>query len=169
MNISKSELNIGIVGAGGFAAFAANAFRAVPGIKIIAVTDVHLTAARKLANELNAKTYPDYETLLSDDIVSLVYIATPPFLHYSQSKMALLAGKHVICEKPAALKTTEAEELASLARSRQLLYVVNLMRRYNPLYSVVLNIVKEKVLGNFLHGFFENYASDENLNPDHWF
>lgn len=65
----------------------------------------------------------DYETLLSDSSVSLVYIATPPFLHYLQSKMALLSGKHMICEKPAALKTTKAEELASLASSQQLLYV----------------------------------------------
>ena len=43
------------------------------------------------------------------------------------------------------------------------------MQRYNPLYEVVNKIVKEKILGNFLHGFFENYASDENLNADHWF
>jgi len=99
----------------------------------------------------------------------LIYISTPPFLHYPQAKAALLAGKHVICEKPAALKTAEAEELASLAGSKHLLYVVNLMQRYNPLFSIVREIVKEKVLGEFLHGFFENYASDENLRPDHWF
>jgi predicted dehydrogenase len=43
------------------------------------------------------------------------------------------------------------------------------MQRYNPLFSVVRNIVSEKILGKFLHGFFENYASDENLKPDHWF
>ena len=101
--------------------------------------------------------------------LDLIYIATPPFLHYEQSKMALLAGKHVICEKPAALKTSEAEELSTLARSRQLLYVVNLMQRYNPLFEIVNTIIKEKILGNFLHGFFENYASDEKLNADHWF
>jgi predicted dehydrogenase len=43
------------------------------------------------------------------------------------------------------------------------------MQRYNPLFSIVGDIVKEKLLGEFLHGFFENYASDENLGPDHWF
>jgi predicted dehydrogenase len=43
------------------------------------------------------------------------------------------------------------------------------MQRYNPLFSIVRDIVKEKVLGDFLHGFFENYASDENLKQDHWF
>ena len=169
MTVSKSELTIGIVGAGAFAAFASKAFIQVPGIKVVAVADTNSTSARQLADELSAKAYSDYEALLRDSRISLVYVSTPPFLHYSQSKAALLAGKHVICEKPAALKSAEAEELASLARSKQLLYVVNLMQRYNPLFSIVRGIVNEKVLGEFLHGFFENYASDENLEPDHWF
>jgi predicted dehydrogenase len=98
-----------------------------------------------------------------------LYIATPPWLHYTQSRNALLAGKHVICEKPAALTTSEAEELRQLARSRNLLYVVNLIQRYNPLFSIVKKIINNRLLGNFLHGFFENYASDEKLVPDHWF
>jgi predicted dehydrogenase len=169
MTVSKSELTIGIVGAGAFAAFASKAFLQVPGIKVVAVADTNSTSARQLADELSAKAYSDYESLLRDRSISLVYVSTPPFLHYSQSKAALLAGKHVICEKPAALKSAEAEELASLAGSRQLLYVVNLMQRYNPLFSIVRDIVNEKVLGEFLHGFFENYASDGNLEPDHWF
>jgi predicted dehydrogenase len=82
---------------------------------------------------------------------------------------ALLAGKHVICEKPAALKTSEAEELLALSDSQQLLYTVNLMQRYNPLYLTVKTIVQENILGNFLHGYFENYASDQNLGFGHWF
>lgn len=169
MSISTSGLNIGIIGAGGFAAFAAGAFLQVPGIKIVAIADIDSTAATRLAEKLDAKSYSDYESLLRDSNVSLVYIATPPFLHYPQSKAALQAGKHVICEKPAALKTSEAEELVALARSMKLLYVVNLMQRYNPLCKVVRNIVKEKILGEFLHGFFENYARDDKLNQDHWF
>jgi predicted dehydrogenase len=169
MTVSKSELTIGIVGAGAFAAFASKAFLQVPGIRVVAVADTNLTSARQLAGTLSAKVYSDYESLLRDTSISLVYVSTPPYFHYSQSKAALLAGKHVICEKPAALKTAEAEELASLAGSKQLLYVVNLMQRYNPLFSIVRDIVEEKILGKFLHGFFENYASDENLEPDHWF
>lgn len=169
MGITKPELTIGIVGAGGFADFAAKCFLQVPGIQIVAIADVNSVAADQLASQLSAKAYYDYESFLQDGNISLVYIATPPFLHYSQSKAALLAGKHVICEKPAAIKTSEAEELAALARSMKLLYVVNLMQRYNPLSIVVGKIVKEKILGEFLHGFFENYASDEKLNPDHWF
>src|ERR1022692_52512 len=169
MTVSKSELTIGIVGAGAFAAFASKAFIQVPGIKVVAVADTNSTSARQLADELSAKAYSDYEALLRDSRISLVYVSTPPYLHYSQSKSALLAGKHVICEKPAALKASEAEELASLAASKNLLYVVNLMQRYNPLFSIVREIVNHQILGQFLHGFFDNYATDENLKPDHWF
>lgn len=169
MTVSKSELNIGIVGAGAFAAFASKAFLQEPGIKIVAVTDTNPISARHLAGELSAKAYSDFESILRDSSIDLVYVSTPPFLHYFQSKAALQAGKHVICEKPAALKSTEAEELAALAGAKQLLYVVNLMQRYNPLFSIVRDIVNEKMLGEFLHGFFENYASDEMLQPDHWF
>jgi len=167
--LEKAELNMGIIGAGGFARFAAEAFIQCPGVKLLALMDVNKDLARQMGNELGMKVYDEFEQLLSDEDIGLIYIATPPFLHYSHSKMALLAGKHVICEKPAALKTAEAEELSSIARSRQLLYVVNLMQRYNPLYQKVKKVIDEEILGNFLHGYFENYASDQNLSPDHWF
>jgi predicted dehydrogenase len=162
------NLRIGIAGAGGFAHFAANVFSKLPGVSITAVHDINETAAKNLAGSFNAVDYDSYEEMLKDTNVDLVYIATPPFLHYQQSKMALMATKHVICEKPAALHSHEAEELAALA-SHDLLYVVNLMQRYNPLYQTVKSIISEQLLGNFLHGFFENYASDENLAAAHWF
>ncbi len=165
----NDDLHIGIIGAGGFAAFAAQNFIKVPGVKIAGVFDINNEAAEAFAKKNNARRFDDIDTLLHDGNIDLVYIATPPFLHYGQSHRALLAGKHVICEKPAALKTSEAEELYALAESKELLYVVNLMQRYNPLYEMVDRIVKEKILGSFLHGYFENYASDESLHVDHWF
>jgi predicted dehydrogenase len=163
------QLTIGIIGAGGFAAFAAKAFLKVAGVRIKAITDVNQTFATQLAEDVNALVYADAESMLQDKAIDLIYIATPPYLHYAQSKLALQTGKHVICEKPAALKTSEAEELALFAQENNLLYTVNLMQRYNPLYTAVQTIIEEKWLGDFVHGFFENYASDEKLIPEHWF
>jgi len=165
----ENKLNIGVVGAGSFSAFAVHAFLKIEGVQIIAATDINKQNAMQFAKTFNAIVSDDISSLLQNEQIDLIYIATPPFLHYRQSKMALLAGKHVICEKPAALKTREAEELAFLAASNELLYVVNLMQRYNPMYEIVSKIINRKVLGNFLHGFFENYASDENLKAEHWF
>jgi predicted dehydrogenase len=164
-----NQLTIGIIGAGGFAAFAAKAFLKISGVSIKAITDVDASQAQIFAAQVNTVVYTEYQEMLEDAAIDLIYIATPPYLHYSQSKQALYAGKHVICEKPAALKTSEAEELASYARSNNLLYTVNLMQRYNPLYATVKRIIEEKWLGDFVHGFFENYASDEKLIEEHWF
>jgi predicted dehydrogenase len=75
----------------------------------------------------------------------------------------------VICEKPAALHVNQAEELALLAGEKGLLYTVNLMQRYNPLYDIIKKMLEDKLLGNFLHGYFENYAASENLGFGHWF
>jgi len=163
------ELHIGVVGAGGFSTFAVTAFLRVPGVKIVAVTDIDPAAGRRMGEAFNLTVCNDLEDLLSNASVHLIYIATPPYLHFAQSRMALLAGKHVICEKPAALQTSEAEALVKLAKASQLLYVVNLMQRYNPLFNRVKTIIDDRQLGDFRHGFFENYASDECLGPSHWF
>ena len=45
--------------------------------------------------------------------------------------------------------------------------VANLMQRYNPVYRLVTKLMELRPLGELLHGFFENYASDEGMQPDH--
>ena len=167
--LEKKELHIGLIGAGGFARFALHAFSKLPGICIAAVVDINKEAACKLGEEFGLLVYDALEDLLKTETIDLIYIATPPWLHYAQAKKALMAGKHVICEKPAALTSKEAEELVAIAQARNILYVVNLMQRYNPLFATVKTIVQENILGNFRHGYFENYASDQNLHPGHWF
>lgn len=167
MENGHDQLTIGILGAGGFALFAAKAFLKVEGIEIKYVADIDPMLASRFAEDINAQTCSEDQLYANE--IDLIYIATPPYLHYKQSKKALEAGKHVVCEKPAALRTVEAEELAEYAAAHDLLYTVNLMQRYNPLYTAVTNIIQEKWLGDFVHGFFENYASDEKLVPEHWF
>jgi predicted dehydrogenase len=167
---SSHQINFAVIGAGGFAHFAVSEFVKNPDAKFIGVFDPVAENCKRFDTiSKPAKLYSAEQELLNDPSVDLVYIATPPFLHYAQSKLALLAGKHVICEKPAALKVSEAEELLELSQERDLLYVVNLMQRYNPLYDAVTTLIEKNVLGNFLRGYFENYASDEFLTENHWF
>ena len=163
-------LNIAVIGAGEFAYFAATEFLKIPNVKLQGVFDENLVNAKRF-QELDryAKIYNSLEDICNEQAINLIYIATPPFLHYEQSKAALLAGKHVICEKPAATQLIHALELKELAEQKNLLFAVNLMQRYNPLFDSVMQLIQQKVLGNFLHGFFENYASDEALTEAHWF
>ncbi|MGC4021762.1 MAG: Gfo/Idh/MocA family oxidoreductase [Cyclobacteriaceae bacterium] len=164
------SINLGVIGAGGFAHFATTEFLKIPEVKLIGILDENVFNAQRLQTlDGSAKIYDSIESICNDPSINLIYIATPPFLHHEQSKAALLAGKHVICEKPAAIKLSHAIELRELAEEKKLLFVVNLMQRYNPLYDSVTRLIQEKVLGDFLHGFFENYASDEALIETHWF
>jgi predicted dehydrogenase len=163
------EIRIGAVGAGGFGLFALQQFVQVQGVSLHGIAETGNAPALAMAQRFGARDFGGLEGLLKVPEVNLVYIATPPFLHFPQARAALLAGKHVVCEKPLSLKVEEADELLALAESRKLLCVTNLMQRYNPLYEGVRRLIQSGVLGECLRGSFDNAAGDEGLGPDHWF
>ncbi|WP_128546546.1 Gfo/Idh/MocA family protein [Larkinella soli] len=163
------ELGLGVIGFGGFGLFATQHFMQVPHMKLIGIAGSHRDEATRAANRFGAVHYDTIDELLAQPGLDIVYIATPPFLHYEQSMQALRAGKHVICEKPLAMNEEQGREMVGYAESRGLLMITNLMQRYNPMYERIRTLVDRKILGEFLHGYFENYASDEGLSPQHWF
>ena len=164
-----SPVRLGVVGCGGFGLFALQQFTQVPGVALVGLAGTHRPASLAAAARFGVENVDDAGELFRRDDVDLVYIATPPFLHYPQALAALNAGKHVVVEKPLALTVAQADELVTLARKHDRLLVANLMQRYNPLVAAVGRLVETKVLGDVLHATFENYASDENLPADHWF
>lgn len=167
MSTNKSY-SIGVLGTGAFTLFSVAAFLEVPGIALAGAYDSNDNSSRIFSDKYHCHIFDSQEAMLNDPETDIIYIATPPNLHYEHSRQALLAGKHVICEKPAAFKAEEVRSLIELAEEKDLLYVVNLMQRYNPLREKVQWLIDEAILGDFLHGYFENYASDEALVPDHW-
>ena len=78
--------------------------------------------AEALANQYGApRFYTDMDAFLSDEEMNFVYIATPNALHYEHAKAALLAGKHVLLEKPFCPEVSLAEELKQMAWQRGLI------------------------------------------------
>jgi predicted dehydrogenase len=169
LSMSANAVGIGILGFGGFAMFAAQQFAQVPGAALRCIAGTHREASLACAARFGLADVERAEVLFAMPDVQLVYIATPPFLHHEQARDALRAGKHVIVEKPLAVTMPQADELVSIAREQRLLVVTNLMQRYNPLFGQIKQLVDSKLLGEVLHGTFENYASDEGLGPNHWF
>ena len=167
--MSQGEIRVGIIGCGGFGLYALQQFVQVPGVKLIGMAGTNRPAAHAAARRFGIPDIEDVGRLLARDDVDLVYIATPPFLHHPQGIAALEAGKHVICEKPLAMTVEQADAMIAAARKSDRLLVANLMQRYNPVYEAVDRLIQSGTLGELLHGYFENYASDENLPPEHWF
>ena len=162
-------IGLGVIGCGGFGLFALQHFTQVEGVRLVAMAGTHRPQAIACARRFGIPDPIEVEQLVAMPEVEIVYIATPPFLHYPQAKLALEAGKHVIVEKPLAIHLEHARELIELAQRNQRLLITNLMQRYNPLFDIIKRLIEEKPLGELLHAYFENYATDEGLPPEHWF
>src|SRR2546423_15629534 len=104
-----AEVRFAVSGAGSFARFAVSQFVRRKGARLASVHDKDRAAVAQLQQaHPGVRIFNDLPQLLADPAIDLVYIASPPFLHYEQSLAALRAGKHVICEKPAALELRHA-------------------------------------------------------------
>ena len=88
------------------------------------------------------KIYTNYDTMLADKSLDLIYVASPNSLHYEQSKAALLAGKNVLCEKPFTVTSSQLKELIALAKNQNLLLYEAILPMFHPNYK----LVREKLL-----------------------
>lgn len=167
--MGNTELGIGVVGCGGFGLYAMQHFTQIPGINLLGMASTSREAAYAAARRFDIPDPVELTELVARPELDLVYIATPPFLHYEQALEALEAGKHVICEKPLAMDLKQADEMIALAKEKDLLLIANLMQRYNPLFETMKELIDSAILGDVLHCYFENYANDEGLPPQHWF
>jgi predicted dehydrogenase len=167
--MKSGAIRMGVVGAGGFGLYALQQFTQIAGVTLVGMAGTHREAAFAVAQRFGIPDIEDVDALVGRPDIDLIYIATPPFLHHAQAMKALQAGKHVISEKPLAMTLQQADEMIGLAKQKHLALIANLMQRYNPLYDIIRQLIDSKVLGEFLHGYFENYASDEGLGPQHWF
>jgi predicted dehydrogenase len=78
----------------------------------------------------------DYQAILDNPIIAGVVLATPSITHYPLAKQALLAGKHVYVEKPAATRPEEVDELETLAAEKKLTLMVGHLLLYHRGYQV---------------------------------
>ena len=154
-----SAIGLGVIGMGGFGLFAVQQFMQTENVKLVAIAGSKREEAVAAAKRFGAAHLDTLEELLNHPDINLIYIATPPFLHYEQAMRALDAGKHVICEKPLAMNPEQGQAMLDKAAEKRLLMVTNLMQRYNPMFERVKHLIDKKLLGEVLHGYFENYAA----------
>lgn len=99
--------------------------------------------AKDLADRYQiGKSYGSYDELLADPEIDAVYIPLPNHLHKSWTIKAAEAGKHVLCEKPAALTVADVREMAEAARKNGVLFAEAFMYRYHPKHARVREIIE---------------------------
>lgn len=127
------------------------ALRRVEFVDVAAIAGRELAAAKRLGVGFGVEAaVDDYRTLLKDRTIDAVHICTPNVTHYQMAKDALLAGKHVLCEKPLSVSVEEAQELVNLARERGLRNCVCHNLRYYPMVQQMLRMREDGELGEVL-------------------
>jgi predicted dehydrogenase len=134
-----------------------------PGFKLYAVWERTKELARKKYPD--CKTFRTLEELLGDREVELVIVNTPNYTHYEYAKKALLAGKHVVVEKPFTVTVEEGQELIELARQQNRKLSVYQNRRYDSDYKAIKKIVQEGWLGTVVEAEFHFDRYSESLSP----
>jgi predicted dehydrogenase len=136
------------------------------GRRMVGVVGSTPEKSREAAKRLNtSRSFETFDEMLRDPQVSVVHLATPNHLHYEQCRLALEAGKHVICEKPLALNSRHTAELVKAARDAKRIGAVCFNTRFYPLCLEVRQRVTTGRLGTILH-VTGSYAQDWLLQED---
>lgn len=131
-------MKLGVIGTGAITKSMLAEYQQCDKFEVHAIYSRKEETGRAIADQFSIPTvYTRLEDLLADPQIEIVYIATPNSIHYSQARAALLAGKHVICEKPFTPTLAEAKELVELAMQKHLLLFEAITLAHHPHYQFV--------------------------------
>lgn len=153
------QTKVAVVGTGFIGPAHIEALRRLPNIEVAALCEATIELAQEKATALGISRFYTFDELLKQADIECIHICTPNFLHHSQSKAALLAGKHVVCEKPLANKVEEAQELVELAKKTGLVNAVHFNLRYYPLVRQMRTMREKGDLGE-IYSIMGSYLQD---------
>ncbi len=155
-------MNIGIAGSGMIVPDFLEAAAKVNDFNIVAICG-RTQSKTKLENIALThgilNIYYEYEKMLENNDINVIYVAMPNNFHYEYAKKALLAGKNVILEKPFASTYTQAEELVSIAKQNKLYLFEAITNQYLPNYKKVKDILHELGPIRIVQMNFSQYSS----------
>ena len=135
--------------------------------RVTAIAGRDANKARQMAERAGVeKSYGSYEELMQDSDIDAVYIPLPNHLHKEWTVQAARAGKHVLCEKPAALNAGEAEEMLKVCEEEGVLFAEAFMYRYGGKHARVREILESGEIGDLrsMHGVFNYCTPDDTGN-----
>jgi len=119
--------------------------------KIVACVDPLPDRRAQAEAELGCKTYPTLGKLLKQDDVEIVVIATPSAQHAPDTKKALKAGKHVICEKPMAMSLSETDSVIKAATASGKHLFIHQNFRFWAETNHLLEVAASGIIGKLFH------------------
>ena len=169
--MNSRKIRFGIVGTGTIAHRFANAIKNVCNAELVAVASRTKENAESFGDEFGIPVrFDSYEKMAQSDVIDAAYIAVPHSGHIGCSCLMMKNGKHVLCEKPMAVNSAEAEEMFRCAEENNVLLMEAMWARLVPGTLKMLELVSNGVLGDILgvEGKF-CYTMDEDEMGHHVF
>ncbi|MDP2997751.1 MAG: Gfo/Idh/MocA family oxidoreductase [Bryobacterales bacterium] len=167
---ANDQVQYAIIGTGGRGQYHIKHFNKLDSGRCVALCDtfdVNLQAALKASKD-KPVGIKDYRELLSRKDIDAVIISTPLFTHFPITRDALLAGKHVFCEKSMVFKPEEVHGLRKLAEEHPKQVVqCGLQRRYSKFYQTAKQMVEKGTIGQVTHAYAQwNRNPGWTMKPD---
>ena len=142
-----TNIKFGIIGCGRIAQRHAEHINNTEGCELVATCDIVPEKSLELGTKYNAKSFNNILEFLSNEEIDVVSICSPNGLHAEHSIASLLAGKHVLCEKPMAISAYDCGEMIKAAEKiNKRLFIIK-QNRYNPPVAAVKKLIDENKLG----------------------
>jgi predicted dehydrogenase len=164
--MSIQVLNTGILSFGmSGRLFHAPFIDAHPGFTFSALVERREKKAQVLYPRITS--YDSVKDLLEDKSIQLVIVNTPNGLHYEHAKAAMMAGKHVLVEKPATVSLAELNELYEIADKKGVHYLAYQNRRWDSDYQSIRQVIESNQLGNLIevHFRYDRYKAEIEAKP----
>ena len=162
-------IKVGLIGIGGIGTVHFNSYKNISNAEVVAVADIRVDMAKeKLKDYPNIHIYSSLEALLANENVDMVDICTPTYMHADMSVYALEHRVHVICEKPMAMTSADANRMAEAAnRSGKLFMIAHVIRFMLP-YIYLKQTVDSAELGKPLQLEFKRLSHIPEWSWENW-
>jgi predicted dehydrogenase len=150
--VSDRNIGVGVIGAGYWGPNIIRALAETPGAQVVAVADLDLKRLATISKRFPAvRTTQDHRTLLSDNSLDAICIATPISTHRRLAEEAFAAGKHVFVEKPLAGNVADADAIVRASEIAARTLMVGHTFVYNPAVEIVRGLLRHGVLGDVFY------------------
>jgi predicted dehydrogenase len=161
--VTDDAIKVGLIGGGSISdAHLDGYLLATDRARLTAIADIDAERARHCAERAGgARIFPDYREMIASGLVDAVDICLPHHLHKDAIVAAAAAGKHVLCEKPLCLTTTEAEAVRQAVAASGITLMCAHNQLFLPAVARARQIVREGALGKV----YEARTTDSFFNP----
>lgn len=140
----SKKIRLGVIGTGHMGQYHVNVAKQLSQAELVGIFDADLERSKQISEKHGTQSFSTIEDMLEN--VDAVVIAAPTFLHHELSKKALLAGKHVLVEKPIAETVEQAKELVTISKEKKLVFQVGHIERFNGAVLELGKIIRNPLL-----------------------